>query len=547
VKKDVDARHKAGHDNIMDLYTSGHRRGVVCAPHAAAAEDGRRVLAEGGNAIEAMIAMAASIAAVYPHMNHIGGDGFWLVRERNGRVRALMGAGPAGAKATPALYREHGHDTIPARGPLAALTVPAAVGAWMLAADAAKANGGKLPLDVLLGGAIKHARDGYTVTRSQKRLTAEKLPEMDKVVGFREAFMPDGKVPEVGTKLTQIKLAATLEHLAHAGLADFYRGDVGREIAADLDRIGSPVTRGDLEKYQAKVAEPLSVKLDAGTIYNAPPPTQGLASLIILGLFERMRVQKAETFEYVHALVESTKRAFRVRDRVVTDPNKITADLNQFLDAKFLDAEAQKIDRAKAAKWPAPFGEGDTIWMGAADSSGLVVSYIQSLYWEFGSGCVLPKTGVLMQNRGSSFSLDPKALNTLAPGRLPFHTLNPALAVLKDGRLMAYGTMGGDGQPQTQGMIFSRHILFGQPLAQALDAPRWLLGRTWGSTVTNLRMESRFDGNLIDRLLSAGHDIDVLPDAYSDTMGHAGAVVLHPNGMLEGGHDPRADGGAAGV
>jgi gamma-glutamyltranspeptidase/glutathione hydrolase len=551
VKKGVDARHKAGHDNIMDLYTSGHRRGVVCAPHAAAAEDGRRVLAEGGNAIEAMIAMAASIAAVYPHMNHIGGDGFWLVRERNGRVRALMGAGPAGARATPALYREHGHDTIPARGPLAALTVPAAIGGWMLAADAAKANGGKLPLDVLLGGAIRHAREGYAVTRSQKRLTAEKLPEMDGVrnlaVGFREAFMPDGKVPEVGAKLTQTKLAATLEHLTRAGLADFYRGDVGREIAADLDRIGSPVTRDDLEKYTAKVAEPLSVQLDAGTIYNAPPPTQGLASLIILGLFERMRVQKAETFEYVHALVESTKRAFRVRDRVVTDPNKITADLNQFLDAKFLDVEVQKIDRAKAAKWPAPPGEGDTIWMGAADSSGLVVSYIQSLYWEFGSGCVLPNTGVLMQNRGSSFSLDPKALNALAPGRLPFHTLNPALAVLKDGRLMAYGTMGGDGQPQTQGMIFSRHILFRQPLAQALDAPRWLLGRTWGSTVTNLRMESRFDGNLIDRLLSAGHDIDVLPDAYSDTMGHAGAVVLHPDGTLEGGHDPRADGGAAGV
>jgi gamma-glutamyltranspeptidase/glutathione hydrolase len=258
-------------------------------------------------------------------------------------------------------------------------------------------------------------------------------------------------------------------------------------------------------------------------------------------------VQKAETFEYVHALVESTKRAFRVRDRVVTDPNKITADLNHFLDAKFLDVEVQKIDRAKAAKWPAPPGEGDTIWMGAADSSGLVVSYIQSLYWEFGSGCVLPNTGVLMQNRGSSFSLDPKALNALAPGRLPFHTLNPALAVLKDGRLMAYGTMGGDGQPQTQGMIFSRHILFGQPLAQALDAPRWLLGRTWGSTVTNLRMESRFDGNLVDRLLSAGHDIDVLGDGYSDTMGHAGAVVLHPDGTLEGGHDPRADGGAAGV
>jgi gamma-glutamyltranspeptidase/glutathione hydrolase len=531
----------------MDLYTSGHRRGVVCAPHAAAAEDGLAVLVEGGNAIEAMIAMAASIAAVYPHMNHIGGDGFWLIRERSGRVRAVMGAGPAGAKATPAFYREHGCDEIPARGPLAALTVPGAIGGWMLAAEAAKANGGKLPLDVMLHAAIKHAREGYTVTRSQARLTAEKLPEMEKAVGFREAFLIDGKVPEIGAKLTQTKLGATLEHLAQAGLADFYRGDVGREIAADLDRIGSPVTRADIEKYAAKIVEPLSVKLQAGTIYNTPPPTQGLASLIILALFERLRVPKAETFDYVHALVESTKRAFRVRDRVVTDPAKIDTDLNQYLDAKFLDAEAQKIDRAKAAKWPAPFGEGDTIWMGAADSSGLVVSYIQSLYWEFGSGCVLPNTGVLMQNRGSSFSLDPKARNPLAPGRLPFHTLNPALAVLKDGRLMAYGTMGGDGQPQTQGMIFSRHVLFGQPLAQALDAPRWLLGRTWGSTVTNLRLESRFDGHLVDRLLSAGHDIDVIADGYSDTMGHAGAVVLHPNGMLEGGHDPRADGGGAGV
>jgi oxamate amidohydrolase len=531
----------------MDLYTSGHRRGVVCAPHAAAVEDGRAILAEGGNAIEAMIAMAASIAAVYPHMNHIGGDGFWLIREPNGRVRALMGAGPAGAKATPALYREHGYDTLPARGPLAALTVPAAIGGWIVAAEGARRHGGRLPLDVLLEAAIKHAREGYTVTRSQARLTTEKLPEMDKAVGFREAFLVDGKVPEVGAKLKQTKLAETLDHLVNTGLDDFYRGDVGREIAADLERIGSPVTRADLDKYAARVAEPLSVKIAAGTLYNSPPPTQGLASLIILALFERLRVQKADSFEYVHALVEATKRAFRVRDRVVTDPGKITTNLDQFLDAKFLDVEAQKIDRSKAAKWPAPQGEGDTIWMGAADSSGLVVSYIQSLYWEFGSGCVLPATGVLMQNRGSSFSLNPKALNALVPGALPFHTLNPALAALKDGRVIAYGTMGGDGQPQTQAMVFTRHVMFGEPLAQALDAPRWLLGRTWGSTVTNLRMERRFDGNLIDRLMAAGHDIDVLGEDYSDTMGHAGAVVLHPNGTLEGGHDPRADGGAAGV
>jgi len=491
--------------------------------------------------------MAASIAAVYPHMNHIGGDGIWLIREPSGRVRALIGAGRAGARATVRLYRDAGHDQIPARGPLAALTVPGAIAAWMLAADAAKAQGGRLPLDLLLGPAINHGRQGYVVTRSQARLTAEKLPEMDKAAGFRKTFLLDDRVPDVGARLKQTAFADTLEHLARAGLDDFYRGDVGREVSADLERIGSPVTRSDLENFRAIVDEPLSAATQAGSIYNSPPPTQGIASLIILALFERLRVAQAESFEHVHGIVEATKRAFRVRDRVVTDPDRITTDLNQYLSAPFLDADAAKIDARKAARWPAPYGEGDTIWMGAADASGLVVSYIQSLYWEFGSGCVLPSTGIVMQNRGASFSLDPKALNTLEPGRRPFHTLNPALAVLKDGRVIAYGTMGGDGQPQSQAAVFTRYVTFAQPLDRALDAPRWLLGRTWGSEHTNLRMESRFDGNLVDRLVSAGHDIAVLDEPYSDMMGHSGAVVLHPDGSLEGGHDPRADGGAAGV
>ena len=306
----------------MNLHSAGHRRGVVCAPHAAAVEDGRAILAEGGNAIEAMLAMAASIAAVYPHMNHIGGDGFWLIREPSGRVRALMGAGRAGARATPRFYRDAGYDEIPARGPLAALTVPGAIATWMLASDAAKGQGGKLPLDVLLTSAIKHAREGYVVTRSQARLTAEQLPEMAKAAGFKEAFLLKDKVPDVGAVLKQTAFAATLEHLARAGLDDFYRGDIGREISADLDRIGSPVTRGDLESFRATVDEPLSVATRAGTLYNSPPPTQGLASVIILALFDRLRVTQAESFEHVHGIVEATKRAFRVRDRVITDPDK---------------------------------------------------------------------------------------------------------------------------------------------------------------------------------------------------------------------------------
>ena len=321
------------------------------------------------------------------------------------------------------------------------------------------------------------------------------------VPGFAATFLVGGTPPRHGAVLRQAKLAMPLDHLARAGLGDFYRGDVGREIASDLEQIGSPVTRGDLERYEAKIREPLSVTL----------------------------------------------RAFRVRDRYVTDFAELAHPPARYLEAAFLDAEAFAIDPKRAAPWPAPPVKGDTIWMGAADAKGVVVSYIQSLYWEFGSGCVLPATGVLMQNRGASFSLDPAAVNPLTPGRRPFHTLNPALAVLADKRVIAYGTMGGDGQPQTQGQLFSRHVMFGQPLDRAIDAPRFLLGRTWGSAHTNLRLEARFDDEVVDRLASAGHDVEVLGEGYSDTMGHAGAVVLHPDGTLEGAHDPRADGGAAGV
>jgi oxamate amidohydrolase len=529
----------------MELHTAGHRRGVVCAPHALAVDAGRQILAEGGNALEAMLAMAASIAAVYPHMNHIGGDGFWMIHERSGRVRAIMASGPSGLQARPELYRDY--ETVPTRGPLAALTVPGAVGGWALALEAAKAAGGKLPLDMLLAQAIAQARNGYIVTRSQARLTQENFDGLKDVPGFAEVFLVDGNAPGVGTVLKQEALAATLEQLTHAGLDDFYRGDVGREISADLERIGSPLTRQDLERYRATPAEPLRIELPSGTVYNTDAPTQGVVSLMILALFARLGVTEAEGFDHIHGLVEVTKRALRMRDRVVTDPNHLAHALTRVLDDRFIAGEAMKIDRRKAAPWPVGANGGDTIWMGAADTSGLVVSYIQSLYWEFGSGCVLPATGVLMQNRGASFSLTAGALNPLTPGRLPFHTLNPALAVLNDGRVMAYGAMGGDGQPQTQSAVFTRHVQFGEPLADALGRPRWVLGRTWGAPRTALRMEPRFDGNLVDQLVSAGHDVELIDAPYSDVMGHAGAAVLHKDGTCEGAHDPRADGGAAGV
>src|SRR5262245_17234849 len=201
----------------MELYTAGHRGGAVCAPHGAAVEAGRAVLADGGNALEAMVAMAATIAVVYPHMNHLGGDGFWLVREPSGKIRALMATGAAGARATPELYREAGRDTIPVRGPLAALTVPGAVAGWMLALEAAKANGGRIPLADLLAPARRYAQDGIEVAPHLALNVAAAADELKAVPGFAETFLPDGKPPAEKTRLRFPTLAATLEQLSHAG------------------------------------------------------------------------------------------------------------------------------------------------------------------------------------------------------------------------------------------------------------------------------------------------------------------------------------------
>ena len=519
----------------------GH--GAVAAPHKLAAEAGRNVLILGGNAIEAMVAMASTIAVVYPHMNSIGGDGFWLVRDPRGRVRAFEGCGPAGCNATLARYRALECETIPTRGPEAALTVPGAVGGWALALDYARSIGGRLPLRDLLAEAIGHARQGFPVSPSQARCLPD-LGPLAKAPGFAEAYLVEGAIPAAGTVRRYETLAATLDHLAAQGLDDFYRGDVGREIAHDLERIGSPVTRADLNRFEARVREPLALELAGRIHYNFPPPTQGLASLLILGIFERLGVTRPESFEHVHGLVEAVKRAFAIRDRLCIDPAYADQRPDTVLTASALAREAEAIDMGKAAPYPLPPAKGDTIWMGAIDSNGFAVSYIQSIYWEYGSGCVLPRTGVLMQNRGISFSLDPRSNNTLAPGRKPFHTLNPAMAAFKDGRVMPYGTMGGDGQPQVQAQLFTR-VHFGMDLADALDAPRFIFGRTWGSNSTRLALEEGYDPSLVRALERAGHDVQ--EQARADGFGHAGALIRSPNGRIAAAHDPRADGGALGL
>jgi gamma-glutamyltranspeptidase len=519
-------------------------RGMVTAPHHLAAQAGLRVLREGGNAIEAMIAAAATIPVVYPHMNSIGGDGFWIVAEPGKEPVGIDACGAAGAAVTPDFYRSKGLAQIPTRGPLAANTVAGTVAGWGVAHQIAQRWGGTMTLARLLEDAIEYAGNGFPVTVSQARFTAEKQAECQNAPGFADTFLIAGGPPAPGARFKQTALGETLQRIARAGTDDFYRGALARRIAADLARAGSPITADDLARHQAKEVVPLSLPLKIGTIYNMTPPTQGLASLLILGLFERCGVTEADGFEYLHALVECTKLAFRVRDRHVTDPAYMTITPQSLLEAAAIDTVARDFDAKRAAPWPAPPQKGDTIWMGVIDGQGRAASFIQSIYWEFGSGVVLRDTGILWQNRGTSFSLDPAATQALKPGRKPFHTLNPAFARLKDGRHLVYGTMGGDGQPQTQAAIFTRYALFGQSPQEAVTAPRWLLGRTWGTAVTKLRLESRHPPDLVKRLEAAGHDLEVLAP-FTDLMGHAGLIAHHPSGLLEGATDPRGDGAVA--
>jgi len=527
------------------LHTPSALGGMMVAPHHLAAQAGRDVLRDGGNAVEAMVAAAAAIAVVYPHMNAIGGDGFWLIHEPGKPVVAIDACGPAAALANRDFYA--GLDAIPSRGPKAALTVAGTIGGWATALEVAAHWGSALPLSRLLADAIRHARDGIAVTASQHALTRDKLDGLKGAPGFADVFLVDGAPPAEGHILRQPALARTLETLTRNGLDDFYRGEIGAALGGELERLGSPVRASDLAAYHARIVEPLSVRLDDCTVFNMPPPTQGLAALMIMGIFDQLGVTEGEGFDYVHGLVESTKRAFRVRDRVVTDPGRLPADPMGFLTHSALAERAASIDMQTALPWPDQAAPGDTIWMGAIDRDGRAVSFIQSVYWEFGSGVVLGDTGVTWQNRGTSFSLDPAALNSLEPGRKPFHTLNPSLARFDDGRVMPFGTMGGEGQPQTQAMVFTRYARFGHSLASAVSAPRWLLGRTWGDVTTTLKLESRFEPALVDALRAAGHDVEMLGEGFSDTMGHAGALVRHPDGRIEGAADPRSDGAAAGV
>lgn len=523
------------------------KQGMAGAPHAAAAQAGAEVLAEGGNAIEACVAMATTLAAVYPHMSGLGGDSFWLVHAPGAEVRAIMGGGRSAASATLERYQQWGLNQVPERGPKAALTVAGTVSAMHQALQISNQEwGGRLPLPRLLAEAFGYCRRGYAVSRSQALATAAKMPELVAQPGFAQTFLEQGRAPVEGQSLEQPRLADTLEQLGRAGLEDFYRGDLAQIIAKDFREVGSPLSLEDLQQHQAEVVAPLVWSQRQRRIYTTPPPTQGLATLLLLALCQERHDSSchSESVNWIHTLVEATKRVYSGPRAQIADPDLMQVAVEDYLNADWVTENALQIDLEQAAAWPADLqAGGDTTWFGAMDAEGRAVSAIQSIYFEFGSGVVLPQSGLLWQNRGASFSLQQGALRQLRPKTLPFHTLCPSLAQFDDGREMVFGSMGGDGQPQTQAALFSRYADFDEPLSQAVWAPRWLLGRTWGGSSESLKLEARLPEAWQQQLQQRGHQIERVAD-FDEIMGHAGAIVRHADGRLDGAADPRGDGAA---
>jgi gamma-glutamyltranspeptidase/glutathione hydrolase len=525
------------------------RRGMVASPHTLASEAGVAILAAGGNAIDAAIAAATTIAVVYPHMNGIGGDNVWLIYDAaHAELRALNATGRSAAAVNLDAYRARHGGAMPVRGGAAALTVPGTVSGWWEAHRYSRDRmASPVAWTALFEAAIRHARVGFPVSAAQRRMTAT-APEIFETTAdadVRRTLWPIYHPERLATSaFVQADLATTLAALAAGGADEFYRGALARRVVAGAAAAGSPLTTGDLASHRADWVTPLRILYRGGEAASVPPPTQGMSALAILALLEGFTFDSLDDADYVHLVVEATKLAFEDRDRYLADPAVVAVPVETCLDPVRLARRRAAISaRAARPAASAPAG-GDTVAIVTADAHGNAVSVIQSLYHEFGAGVVAGDTGVILQNRGAFFSLDPTHPNCLAPRKRTAHTLIPSM-YLVDGRpRFVYGTMGGEGQPQTQAALVTRLVDRGLGPQAAVEAPRWLYGRTWGEASRSLRLEARFGAQTAEELRARGHDVVVI-DEWSDLVGHAQVIQLDGDG-LRGGSDPRADGAALG-
>jgi gamma-glutamyltranspeptidase / glutathione hydrolase len=446
---------------------------AVSSDHPLASFAGAEVLRRGGNAIDAAITMAGVLTVTRPHMNGPGGDAFMIYYDaKTKQVYTLNGAGRAGSKATPAFFASRNLNEVPSTGILS-VSVPGAVQAW---ADALQ-RFGTITLAKALEPAIGYAERGFPMT---PRLAADIGEASRKVAADPElsrTFTPGGSVPLVGTILKQTDLAKTLRAIGTQGPAVFYKGEIGQKITAFVEKEGGLLTAEDLAKHTSTWGQAIETTYHGLRVLAFAPPTQGATTLELLNIAEQfdLKAMSHNSVEYINTLARASQLAYKDRDAYIADPTFAQVPLERLLSKEYARQLADQVRAGSAL--PEGFtnreGNGDTIYLCVVDKDGNAVSYIQSLFAAFGSGKMVPGTGITLHNRGALFVLDSKHPQIVAPGKRPFHTLAPSMVLNADGSVFAVmGSPGGDGQPQTNVQVLNNIVLFGMNPQAAIEAPR---------------------------------------------------------------------------
>ena len=526
-------------------------RGMVACPHALASEAGVEILKAGGSAVDAAIAASAALSVLYPHMTGLGGDAFWLIYDaKQKRVHYLDGAGCAAKSASIDTFGARGMDEIPFRGILpATLTVPGAVASWC---EAHLAHG-RLPLARDLAAAAGYAREGFPVTGRLANWIAATAPELAQNREAAAIFLKNGEAPRAGQSLVNADLARSIEAVGAGGRDAYYEGEIAQELARYAGANGGFFTEADFRAQRAQWREPIFTDYRGVRLYQTPPPTQGISVLQMLNLIEPYELAAMDYLgaDHVHFLVQAKQLAYHDRDRWIADPAFASVPVERLLSRAYADERRALIDPTRALPWDKvpSYGSlaGDTVYICAVDAEGNAASLIHSLYGVFGSCVVAGRSGIVLQNRGAYFSLDPAHPNRLAPGKRPLHTLIASLAFRGNKLWQVFGCMGADGQPQIQLQAYVAMIDFGLDVQQAIESPRWLSGRfALGEPRDLLNVEGRYPPGTLQELERRGHVLNRW-GAWNELAGHAHGITIDPvTGARWGGSDPRSDGAAIG-
>jgi len=516
------------------------REGMVASAHPYATVTGLDVLRAGGTAADAAIATNAVLAVTQPNMCGVGGDLFVLYYEAaTRRVHFLNGAGRSGSRASLEELKRRGAAALPVVGAMT-VSVPGCVRGWGMLLE----RFGTRPLASLLGPAIHYA-EGFPAS-SLTRQAIDEFAGLTPDTEWHRVFRPAGRAPTLGEPLVQSDLARTLRDLGSEGPDLFYTGRVGRAIAERMATDGF-LTADDLADHTGEWGEPIATTYRGFRVYETPPPTQGLAALIALNILERCPLARRplHSVQHLHLLLEVVKLAYADRDRWIGDPAHARAPVAELLDKKYAVRRRKAFDARKAQAYTAGDPEGDTTGFVVVDRHGNVASVIQSLFNTFGSGIVVPGCGIVLQNRGRHFQLDPAHPSALAPRKRPFHTLMASIVARDERPVHALSTMGGNGQAQFHVQILTNLIDYGLDPQEAIERPRFLFGPFYPEdTPDTIHLESRLPRAVVSALVRKGHAIRPAPEFFTRT-GQAHAISFRDGTML-GGADPRGDGAALG-